>query len=55
MDKFKKMDNFMSANQNFQQYREVMNDLVTTNTPALPYLGFLLLLSLHPLYINDIL
>eukprot|EP00026_Physarum_polycephalum_P005521 Phypoly_transcript_05556.p1 GENE.Phypoly_transcript_05556~~Phypoly_transcript_05556.p1 ORF type:complete len:473 (+),score=56.14 Phypoly_transcript_05556:324-1742(+) len=37
-DKFKKMNEFMSADQNFQQYREVMSELSSSRTPALPYL-----------------
>jgi len=37
-DKFKKMNEFMSADQNFQQYREVMNELSHSRTPAIPYL-----------------
>jgi len=38
LDKFKKIDDFMSANNNFQQYRDTLNDLLQHKTAALPYL-----------------
>jgi len=37
-DKFKRMNEFMDSGQNFQQYREIMNECATTKVPALPYL-----------------
>jgi len=38
MDKFKKMEQFMDSAQNFQPYREMMNECLANKVPALPYL-----------------
>lgn len=43
----------MSASQNFQQYREMMNELAANKIPALPYLGMIIILYIYLLVLIE--